>query len=72
MFETLGQDAQGQRLHFGDGFGLVGAVAEHSREVGNLGNPPAILLAFELNLEGTLTPGWLPARRLVRLTGPPC
>lgn len=42
MFETLGQDAQGQGLHLGDGFGLVGAIAEHSREVRNLGDPPSI------------------------------
>ncbi len=63
MFETLGQDTQGQRLHLRDSFGLVGSIAEHSREIGNLGNPPAILFAFELNLEGhigTLAPEWRP------------
>ena len=67
MFETLGQDTQGQRLHPSDSFGLVGAIAEHSREIGDLGDPPAILLAFKLNLEGhmgTLAPEWRPNKRL--------
>ena len=45
------QDAQGECLNFRDGVGLVGAVAEYARELGNLGDPPAIVLAFELNLE---------------------
>lgn len=67
MFETLGQDPQRQRLHLGDSLGLVGGIAEHSRKVGNLGNPSAILLAFDLNLEGhigTLAPEWRPNKRL--------
>lgn len=67
MLETLGQDTQCQRLHLGDSFGLAGRIAEHSREIGNLGDPPAILLSFELNLEGhmgTLAPGWRPNKRL--------
>lgn len=67
VFETLGQDAQGQGLHPSDSFGLVGSIAEHSREVGNLGDPPAILFAFELNLEGhigTLAPELRPIKRL--------
>lgn len=67
MFETLRQDTQGQRLHLRDSFGLVGSIAEHSREIGNLGDPPAILLAFELNLEGhigTLAPERRPNKQL--------
>lgn len=67
MFETLGQDPQGQRLHLGDSFGLVGGITEHSREIGNLGDPAAILFAFELDLEGhigTLAPEWRPNKRL--------
>ena len=73
VFETLGQDAQGQRLYLSDSFGLVGGIAEHSREIGNLGDPPAILLAFELNLEGhmgTLAPERRPNKRLHPLGAP--
>lgn len=51
VFETLRQDSQSQCLHFRDGFRLVGAVAEHSIEVRNLSDPPAILLEFELDLK---------------------
>lgn len=63
MFETLGQDAQRQRLHLGDSLGLVDGIAEHARQLGDLGDPSAILFAFELNLEGhmgTLAPGAFP------------
>ena len=67
MFETLGQDPQGQRLHLSDSVRLVSGITEHPREIGNFGDPPAILFAFELNLEGhmgTLAPERRPHKRL--------
>ena len=51
MFKTLCQNAQRERLDLGYCFGLGRSVTEHAREVWNLGDPPAVLLAFELNLE---------------------
>lgn len=63
MVETIGQDMQGQRLHLSDSFGLVGSRAEHSHETGNLGDPPAILLAFKLNREGQMGTTLAPERR---------
>lgn len=69
MLEPLSQYAQRQSLHLRDGFRLVGAVAEHAREVRDLGDPAAILLTFELNREdhnGTLAPGWRPNKPLRR------
>lgn len=67
MFQSLGQDPQRQGLYLCHGLRLVGTVAKHAREVGDLGNPAAIHLTFELDLEGhkgTLAPGWLPNKRL--------
>ncbi len=60
MFQSFRQHSQGQGLDFGDGLGLVGAVAEHTCEIRDFGNPAAILLTFELDLEslkGTLALG---------------
>lgn len=72
MFEPLSQDAQREGLHFSHGFRLVGTVAEHAREVRDFGDPAAIFLTFELNLEGhkgTLAPGWLPHKALQPTSG---
>jgi len=51
MFQTLCQHAQRERLHFRHGLRLVGAIAEHAREVRNLGDPSPVLFAFQLNFE---------------------
>lgn len=72
MFQALGKYAQRKRLHLGDGVRLVGTVAEHARELRDLGDPAAILLSFELNREGhtgTLAPGWLPNKPLQPTSG---
>lgn len=61
MFEALSQDPQRERLDLRNGLGLIAAVAQHTRKVRNLGDPPAILFAFEFDLEGhtgTLAPGY--------------
>ena len=50
----------------GDGLGLARAVAEHACEIADFGNPAAIVLSSELDLErhkGTLALGWLPNER---------
>ena len=67
MFKSLSQYAQRESLYLSYGFRLVGTVAEHAREVRNLGDPTAILLTFELNLEGhkgTLASGSPPHKPL--------
>ena len=51
MLAAFGENAQGKGLYFGDGLSLIRAVAQHARKLGNLGNPPAILLAVQLDLE---------------------
>ena len=71
MFQSLSQYSQGQGLDFGDGLWLAGAVTEHTGEIGDLGHPAAIVLAFELDLEGhqgTLALGWLPNKPLLQPT----
>lgn len=52
MFEALGQNPKSKGLHLGDGFGLVGPVAHHASEVRDLGEPAAVLLLLDFDLEG--------------------
>ena len=49
MFEALGDNTKGQRLHQGYRFVAVNAVAHHPRQRGNLGQPAAVVLALDLN-----------------------
>lgn len=51
MFETLGNDAERQRLHAGHGLIPVSAVAHHSRQVGDFSQPPAVTLPLEFDRE---------------------
>ena len=70
MFETLGDHAEGKRLHSGDGLVPCPAVAENAGQVWNLGDPPAVFLAFEFDREGQAhnlycnTAGALPNKQL--------
>jgi hypothetical protein len=49
VFEALGNHAQSERLHAGDGFVAIGAVAHHSGQCRHFGQPPAIVFALKLN-----------------------
>lgn len=63
MLETLRQHAQRQCLHLCKRLRLVGPVAEDTRQIGNFGDPPPVLFALDLDLEGhkgTLAPPLLP------------
>lgn len=60
VFEALGQHPQGEGLDLRHCLWPICPITEHSGEVRNLGDPPAVLFTFELNLEdhnGTLAPG---------------
>lgn len=66
MFQPLSQHSQCEGLYFGHGFSVVGAVAEHAREIRNFGYPSTVLFTFELDLEdhkGTLTSSAVPNNR---------
>jgi len=41
VFEALGNHAQGERLHAGDGFVAIGTVAYYSGQCRHFGQPPA-------------------------------
>jgi len=51
MFQPFGQDAKGKGLDAGDGFSATRSIAQHARKIRDLGHPPAIFLAIELNRE---------------------
>jgi hypothetical protein len=48
-FEAFSNHAEGERLHAGDGFIAVGAIAHDAGQRRDFGQPPAIIFAFELN-----------------------
>ena len=52
MFELIGDDAQRERLDPSLGFLFGGAVGEDARKVRDLGYPPAVGFALNLNREG--------------------
>jgi hypothetical protein len=51
VLETLSQDAQSKGLHLRDGISLVRAITQHARELWDLSDPTAVLLAFKLDRE---------------------
>ena len=52
VFEAFGNHTEGEGLHAGDGFIPVGAIAHDPSQRRNFGQPPAIILAFELDGKG--------------------
>ena len=59
MFEALGDHAQRQGLHAGDGLVTVGTVAQDARQTGHFGEPTAIIFALDLNRKNH--PGTVPS-----------
>ena len=57
MFQPFGQDAKGKGLDAGDGFSATRSIAQHARKIRDLGHPPAIFLAIELNREARIRMG---------------
>ena len=60
MFEAFGNHAERQRLHAGDSFIAVGAVAHDAGQGGHLGKPATVVFAFDLdrkNRVGTVPSG---------------
>ena len=60
MFEAFSNDAEGQGLNARDGFIPVGAVAHDAGQRRHFGQPPAVVLAFQLDRKshaGTVTSG---------------
>jgi hypothetical protein len=55
MFETFGNHAEGECLNLRDGFIAVGPVTQDTSQVWDLGQPPAVALALEL--DGEVHPG---------------
>ena len=51
VFDAIGQDPKGEGLHPGDRIGRRGALGHHAREHRDLGDPPAIFLAFEFDMQ---------------------
>jgi len=49
MFEAFGNHAKRQRLHAGDSFITVGAVAHDAGQGWHLGKPATVVFAFDLN-----------------------
>ncbi len=52
MLESLGEDTERQCLDTRDGFIAVLAVAQDPGKRGHLGEPAAVVFAFELDREG--------------------
>ena len=52
MLEPLGNHAQRQSLHLGNGFIAIGAVAHDANQVRDLGKPTAVFFLFEFDAEG--------------------
>ena len=59
MFEALGDHAQRQSLHAGDGLVTVGTVAQDARQTGHFGEPTAMIFAPDLNRKNH--PGTVPS-----------
>ena len=51
VLEAIGEDAEGERLGVGDRFVARCPVGEDAFEIGNLGDPPAILFAVDFESE---------------------
>ena len=76
VFEAFGNHTEGERLHAGNRLITVGAIAHDPGQRRYFGQPPAIILAFELDGKchaGTVAPG--PAVQQFyasRMWGTPC
>jgi hypothetical protein len=67
MFEAFGNHPERQRLHVGDGFITVGAVAHDTSQGGHLGEPATVVFAFDLDRKdhvATVPSGGLPNKRM--------
>jgi len=51
MIEAVGKDAQGERLHMSNGLIPALCVGHDTGQVRDFGNPAAVVLALELDLE---------------------
>lgn len=51
VLETLGQDPEREGLDAGDGFVPTGGVQHGTRQIGYLSEPPAVILALNLDRE---------------------
>lgn len=51
MLKTLGDHAQGQCLHPGNGFVAILTVSQDARQSRDFSEPPAIFFALDLNGE---------------------
>jgi len=52
VFEAFGNHAKGEGLHAGDGLITIGAVAHDPSQRRDFRQPPAVILAFELDGKG--------------------
>jgi hypothetical protein len=52
VFEAFGNHAESEGLHASDSFIAVGAVAHDASQCRHFRQPPAIILAFELDGKG--------------------
>jgi hypothetical protein len=67
MLKAFSNHPQSQGLYLGHGLATVGAVAEHTRQCGHLGEPAAVVFLLQLDREGhefTLHLDRLPNKRL--------
>lgn len=51
MLQTVGEHLQDERLDPGARFLLIGPAGHYTVQIGNLGDPAAILLALELDAQ---------------------
>ena len=52
LLKPFGDDTQSKRLNLGLSFVLSGPIGQYARQIGDFGDPAAVSLALEFNLEG--------------------
>lgn len=60
VLETLGDDAERECLHAGDGLITALTIRKRTRQVGHFSQPATVFLAFDFNRErhaGNVSPG---------------